>query len=226
MSRNEVICGGRFLIPIVGANVNEPQPDFISRNPQLLDRDRSQLLVVDVQEKLLPAISRADRVVSSIEFLLDVAAELQVPVVVSEQYPKGLGATVQQIASHCVSRRTFEKLRFSAAEGFQKLAGDSGDSLPERNQVVVVGIEAHICVLQTSLDLLGQGFQVVVIGDAVSSRNADEIEIALRRIRDAGGIVASAESVAFEWCETAGTDEFRQISRLVRARDSSRRSDA
>jgi len=189
------------------------------RSPLLLNRQRCCLLVVDVQEKLLPAICDADRIRLSITFLMDAAAIMKVPVVISEQYPKGLGPTVSDIADHSVGKQTFEKLRFSAAEGFRKLTDfDLTPSAGRREQVVIVGIEAHICVLQTALDLLHHGFPVCVVNDAIGSRNQADVATALSRICAAGGTVCSAESVVFEWCEDAGTDGFRQISRLVRSR--------
>ena len=175
---------------------------------------RSQVLVVDVQQKLVPVIAGHQTVTASVEFLLDVAAVLNVPAVISEQYPEGLGPTLPSIGNHAAVTATFAKLRFSAAEAFL-----SEQSCPDRDQIVLVGIETHICVLQTAIDLIGQGFQVVVAADAVGSRSPQDHEVALQRLRDAGGIVTTVESVAVEWCEMSGTDEFRQISRLVRARD-------
>ena len=199
--------------------------ESVVRSPQLLDRHRSTLLIVDVQEKLLPVIDQAEPLTESIVFLLDVAAAMNVPVVVSEQYPRGLGPTISQISEHSVPKRVFEKLRFSAAEGYLQPEPPSGSNgrQSDRDQVVIVGIEAHVCVLQTALDLQAQGRRVFVVQDAVGSRHADDRSTAMDRVRDAGGTVCSAESVAFEWCEAAGTDEFRLVSRLVRDRDAKRR---
>jgi nicotinamidase-related amidase len=190
----------------------------LRRSPELVSRYRSQLLIVDVQQKLMPVIHNADRVENRIVLLLDAAAALGVPVIVSEQYPKGLGATVDLIAQHQVSRHRFEKIRFSAAEEFQALctSGDSAMAVDRCDQVVIVGIEAHICVLQTAMDLLAQGYRVFVVEDAVSSRRESDHRTAMNRLRDAGAVVCTAEGVVFEWCEEAGTDEFRAISRLVR----------
>ncbi|MCP4511165.1 MAG: isochorismatase family protein [Fuerstiella sp.] len=166
----------------------------------------------------MPVIHNADQIENRIVLLLDAAAALSVPVIVSEQYPKGLGASVDAIAQHQSPRRSFEKIRFSAAEEFQKLcASDDADtSVDRRRQVVIVGIEAHICVLQTAIDLLAQGYRVFVVDDAVSSRRDSDRRTAMNRLRDAGVVICSAESVVFEWCEKSGTDEFRVISRLVR----------
>ena len=190
----------------------------LRRSPELINRRQSQLLVVDVQQRLMPAIHDADRIESRIVLLLDAAAVLDVPVIVSEQYPKGLGPTVDSIAQHRISRQWFEKIRFSAAEEFQALcaSADPATAVDRCDQVIVVGIEAHICVLQTAMDLLAQGYRVFVVEDAVSSRRESDHRTAMDRLRDAGAVVCTAESVVFEWCEEAGTDEFRAISRLVR----------
>ena len=197
------------------------QPDNqagLRRSPELVSRDRSQLLVVDVQQKLMPVIHDSERIENRIVLLLDAAAALGVSVIVSEQYPKGLGASVDSIAQHQVSRQRFEKMRFSAAEEFQALcaSGDPASAVDRCEQVIIVGIEAHICVLQTGMDLLAQGYRVFVVEDAVSSRRESDRRTAMNRLRDAGAVICTAESVVFEWCEEAGTDEFRAISRMVR----------
>jgi nicotinamidase-related amidase len=208
--------------------VTEPSSSNIdahlSRSPELLDCQRSHLLIVDVQKKLLPVIQDFVALEAAIVFLMNAAKVLQVPVFVSEQYPKGLGSTVPAIADHVVQKQVAEKLRFSAADCFlnERVNSQQPATEGQRDQVVVVGIEAHICVLQTAFDLLAQGLRVYVVADAVGSRSVPDYQTALHRIRDAGGIVCCAESVVFEWCEVAGTDEFRQISRLVRERDISR----
>lgn len=187
----------------------------------LLQRDRSQLLIVDLQQKLVPVIPESAELLQTAAFLLTAAQVMNVPVVVSEQYPKGLGSTVPEIAEHNVSKTVFEKLKFSAADRLLQ-SGFVEDS-ETRQQVVVAGIETHICVLQTAMELLAAGKQVFVVQDAVGSRHAADQASALNRIRQAGGTVCCAESVVFEWCGVAGTDEFRQISRLVRERDAKRR---
>ncbi len=200
----------------------------LARSPELLNRGRSHLLIVDVQTKLLPVIQNSAAVEETIIFLMNAAGILKVPVFVSEQYPRGLGPTVASIADHPVEKQVAEKLRFSAAECFSNRTApeEYADIATRRDQIVVVGIEAHICVLQTAFDLLSLGLRVYVVSDAVGSRSPSDQATALDRIRDAGGVVCSAESVAFEWCEAAGTEEFKQISRLVRDRESNRPLDS
>jgi len=190
------------------------------RSPYLNQRDRSRLLVVDVQEKLLPAIDAADDMIRRVRFLLDAPQLLSIPTLVSEQYPKGLGPTIAEIADHPAARDRFRKTRFSAADGFcQHFAVDPQvvpDAHDGRDQVVIVGMETHVCVLQTALDLSGRGFHVIVPADAVSAGTRRDHDIAIVRMRDNGITVCSAESVAFEWCEDSGDAAFRALSGLVR----------
>ena len=190
------------------------------RTPQLLNRRRSRLLVIDVQEKLVPAIHRSDDIVRRIMFLLNVAGELDIPVVVSEQYPQGLGHTVSELAGHPAVSTTFDKVRFSAADRFCEYVGISADLAPDahdgRDQVVLAGLESHVCMLQTGLDLLDRGYRVHVAEDAAGSGTQHDHELGIQRLRDAGATICTVECVAFEWCETSEADEFKGISRLVR----------
>lgn len=198
--------------------MTDESPHLPSRSDRLLQRQECCLLIVDVQEKLWPVIANRQEVLDSIGFLLDTASVLNVPVFVSEQYPRGLGPTVTKIANHAATKSVFEKLRFSAADG---LIHHLQAHMPDRSfrQIVLAGIETHICILQTALDLVALGYEVFVVEDATNSRHMSDRWPALTRIREAGGTSCTAESVAFEWCETAGNDEFRQISRLVREKD-------
>ncbi len=196
----------------------ESEPHF--RSADLLSPERSCLLVIDVQEKLLPVIRDGASVRDSIRFLLDVAEILHVPAILSEQYPQGLGRTVDPVHGHAAFQAGFEKIRFSAAHDLQNLLRHSPpENLRDRDQFVVCGIEAHVCVQQTALDLLAAGYRVCVVADAMGSRRQMDCHTALQRLRDSGCAVTTCEAVAFEWCEQAGTDTFRSISRLVRQRD-------
>lgn len=188
------------------------------RSSQLLSPLRSLLVVVDVQERLLPSISEKDRLAGSIRFLLDAASILNVRTVLTEQYPKGLGRTVPEIADHCGNVLTLEKLRFSAAEVLQESGELNRPADGMMRQIVVTGIEAHICVQQTALDLMSAGYDVFLPTDAVSSRFQNDCETALGRLQQAGVKLTTAESIAFEWCEKAGSEEFKSLSRLVKER--------
>jgi nicotinamidase-related amidase len=185
--------------------------DRLPRSPELMSRDDSSLLVVDVQERLLPSIANAERLVWNIRRLIDGAKSLGVRVVATEQYPKGLGPTTPELAERL--GEVPEKLAFSCGgcpELFEQLR-DAGVF-----KILVVGIEAHVCVQQTVMDLMAEGFRVYLAVDAVSSRNALDHEIALRRMDSAGATLTTTESALFEWCDVAGTPEFKQISALVR----------
>lgn len=176
----------------------------------LIDAAASCLLVVDVQERLLPAIHEGSRVVENTAWLMDIAAHLGVPVLVSEQYPRGLGHTVETLAQRAPEGATVEKIHFSCAAS--PACRDRLDAL-ERQQIILTGIEAHVCVLQTALGLVAQGQDVFVVADAVSSRKADDLALAMSRMQHGGVHIVSREMVAFEWLHQAGTETFKTISK-------------
>jgi nicotinamidase-related amidase len=174
---------------------------------------KAALAVIDIQERLLPAIFESERVVRNTVRLIKGARILRIPVLVTEQYKKGLGATTPAVAAEIADSPLMEKIVFSAcgAAGFEKALNKKKVS-----DVILCGIEAHVCVSQTCLDLLDKGFRVFVVVDAMSSRTTENHFIAIERMRDAGGIVVSTEMVLFELLEKAGTDEFKQILALVK----------
>lgn len=184
------------------------------RSSELLSRTDSKLLIVDVQEKLLPSIAVADRMIDNCRLLIQGAQILEVPVYATEQYPKGLGSTTAALAD--LLNEIPGKLRFSCAEVLNW--GSAAEQADDRQKVVVAGIEAHVCVLQTVLDLIAQGFQVFVPADAIASRHKLDWQVALDRMSLSGAVVTTSESVLFEWCEVAGTPEFKQISKLITGR--------
>ena len=176
-------------------------------------RANAGLMVVDIQERLLPAMFEKERVVENAVRLSKGAAILGLPVFATEQYRKGIGATVPEVAAAIPGFAPVEKLTFSScgAAGFvDTLTGEGVRDL------ILCGIEAHVCVTQTCLDLLDQGHNVFVVADAVSSRTRDNRRLGLQRMRDAGAIVVSTEMILFELLERAGTDEFKEILRLVK----------
>ncbi len=185
----------------------------------LLISANSQLVVIDVQERLLPVIQHQTSIAANIRFLMDAAAMMEVPVVVTEQYPKGLGRTVELLRDHAATVATIEKLRFSSADELVNTGVTA-------NQVVLAGIESHICVQQTALELRHRGMEVFVAADCIGSRHAEDSRRAIDRMDRAGIVISTAEAIAFEWCERAGTERFKTLSRLVRARDVAQVSDA
>lgn len=176
----------------------------------LIDAEKSLLLVVDVQERLVPAIHEGERVVHNIGWLMQIAAELGVPTLMTEQYPRGLGPTVAELRELVPAEDVVEKIHFSCAaspECRRRLDEVSCE------QIVLTGIEAHVCVLQTALGLVRDGFEVYVVAEATSSRRAADAELAFERLRHDGVRVVGREMVAFEWLHQAGTDQFRDISK-------------
>jgi nicotinamidase-related amidase len=178
----------------------------------LLDRDRSQLLMVDIQERLLPAMSDPATVVKNGGRLLEAARTLAVPVVVSEQYPAGLGRTVPELANLAPANSVHEKVEFSCFANPALHAALSGAT----RQTVIFGIEAHVCVLQSAIEMAAAAHDVTVVVDAIGSRAPESKEVALRRMQDGGVRLATTEMVLFEWLRRAGTPEFKAISRLIR----------
>ncbi|MEY4612344.1 MAG: hypothetical protein RL179_317 [Planctomycetota bacterium] len=171
------------------------------------------LLVVDLQEKLLPKIINADDVARNATFMVQAAKTLGVPVLATEQYPKGLGSTVEPLRS--LIEKVWEKQSFSAVREGGVLDFLKSDA---RIKVVLVGIEAHICVMQTVLDLLNQGFHVFICVDAVSSRYAIDVKIALKRMQQAGAVLVTSETCVYELLETAANPVFKEISAMVQER--------
>lgn len=172
-----------------------------------LDAHRSVLLIIDLQERLLPAIDQGESVVNHAAWLIGIARQLRVPVLLTEQYPQGLGATAPAIAQLITSEERIEKIHFSAvAEGNLLSHPDA-----QRKQWVVCGTESHVCVQQTVLDLLSAGRQVSVVEEAVGSRQARDKILALERMRQHGADIVSREMVAFEWLNQANTPEFRAV---------------
>lgn len=178
-----------------------------------LKRDDAILLVIDVQERLVAVMPDRDKVVAATVRLIEGAKALSVPVILTEQYPKGLGPTVPAVREVIEENALVEKLSFSCCgeKGFDPLLESSG-----KRSVVIAGMEAHICVLQTSLALLERGYDVHVVGDAVSSRAPENRDTALDLLRDAGATVTTTEIVLFQLLERAGTPEFKAVSALVK----------
>jgi nicotinamidase-related amidase len=174
----------------------------------LIDAERSALLVIDVQTKLVPVLADRDALVANIVWLMQIAQKIGVPVAATEQYPKGLGPLSPKIRKLLAPEAIGTKNHFSA------VAAECLGSLPghDRAQVVVVGAEAHVCVLQTSLDLLEDGKEVYVVADATSARHPADRQVALTRMRDEGIRVVTREMVAFEWLAVADTALFREIN--------------
>ena len=179
-----------------------------------LDRETAQLVVVDVQEKLCKAMDHKvlEKLTGNISILLEAAKELGVPAVATEQYVKGLGETLCVLKDKLVDP-SLEKMTFSCCggEGFMEKLAANG-----RRQVILTGMETHVCVLQTALELLSQGYVVHLVCDAVMSRRKQNWQTALQTLSAAGAVLTTTEAVLFQLLKVAGTEEFKKLSKLVR----------
>ena len=178
-----------------------------------LDRDDAVLLVVDIQERLAVAMAQRERVVANAGHLIAAARLLGVPVLLTEQYPRGLGPTVPELRAALEATTAIEKLTFDCCgePSFAPALEQTG-----RATVIVCGMEAHICVLQTVLGLLANGMNVHVAADAVCSRDPENARTALGLLRDAGAVVSCTETVLFQLLGRAGTPEFKAIQARIR----------
>lgn len=180
----------------------------------MFQRQSTLLAIIDVQERLLPRIAGHEELTKNIAALIGAAKIMELPLVGTEQYPEGIGPTVPQLKAlldnvPIISKRTFSCCR---EPGFISALA----ALPQR-QVLLCGIEAHVCVYQTAADLVTRGYQVQVVSDAVSSRTEANKAIGLARIQQAGGSLTSVESSLFELLETSACPEFKQVLKLIKA---------
>ena len=179
----------------------------------LLRKDDAVLVIVDIQERLAAVMSERKKIVDNCLHLIGTAKLLRIPIVLNEQYPKGLGHTVSEIRSTLPGNDPIEKIAFSCCG--QPAFLDRLSSLG-RKKIVLCGMETHVCVLQSCLDLLREGYSVHVVSDAVCSRSKENFETAIEFMRDAGSVVTCTETVLFQLLERAGTEEFRIISKLIK----------
>lgn len=187
-----------------------------SLTEKLCHAEQSQLLIIDIQERLAAAMPEKviDKVIKNNNILLQAASVLDIPVIHSEQYPKGLGITVSAIAKNLpATTQSVTKTSFSCSAN-----ADFNDLVLQHNrkQIIISGIEAHVCVLQTALQLHSQGFLVYVVADAVCSRTKFNYKNALDRLRQAGIIISNVESVLFEWLRDASHPQFKALSQLIK----------
>jgi nicotinamidase-related amidase len=174
-----------------------------------LNAGRTTLVVVDVQEGFRKAIPDFERVATAAATLVEGAEVLDLPILITEQYPKGLGETAPEVAEHLpAGAEPLEKVRFSATEA-------DGFDLRGRDQALVCGIESHVCVSQTTVDLLEAGVEVQVPLDAVASRTEENKRVGLHKMERAGAVLTSVEAALFELLGGAGTDEFKRIQKLI-----------
>ncbi len=170
-------------------------------------------LIIDIQERLLPHIDENKKLIANVSILLEGLKVLEIPVLITEQYRKGLGPTVAEVEEKLLYFNPLEKMTFSCCD-------DNGFIAElekvERKNVIICGIESHVCVLQTTIDLLAKGYQPVVVADCISSRKQQDKEVAIERMRQEGAVITTYESILFELARVSGTEKFKAISKLVK----------
>ena len=183
----------------------------------LVSRSRGQLLLIDIQERLAPHVAGGDRVTTNCARLAHYARRLEVPVTLTEHYPKGLGETAAPVReaigneAPALSKITFSGWQDPAIrERIERLRAAG------RSQIVIAGMEAHVCVCQTTLDLVAAGFDVFLVADAVGSRSDEVRDLALRRLERAGARLVAHEMVAFEWLGRGDTKEFKDLIEVIK----------
>ncbi len=180
-----------------------------------LDRDKALLVVIDVQEKLCAAMDEKvlRKLTRNIGVLLETASELKVPVLVTEQYVKGLGPTLPELKGKTASAPCFEKMTFSCCGSGEFIAAVKATG---RTQIIVSGMETHVCVLQTVIELRDAGYEVHLVKDAAMSRDKRNWQTACEAMSLMGAVPTCTESAMFQLLRVAGTDEFKKLSKLVR----------
>ena len=180
-----------------------------------MERDRAILIVIDMQEALMKQMDQevAKRTIRNIKTNIFFAKEMGIPIILTEQYPKGLGRTIREIKADLEHLVPIEKLSFSCCG--ERLFNERLNEI-NRKQIIMTGIETHVCVLQTTNDLLEKGFEVHVIADAICSRRKLDWEIALRWMEKKGAFISTTEIIAFQLLKEAGTEEFRRLSKLLK----------
>ena len=183
------------------------------RHQNLLSAENCLLLVVDIQEAFEPHISKIDRVIERSRIMIKAAGLLGIPVIVTEQYPKGLGSTVEPLRQLLQDCQPYEKTAFSCCSDDTI---NSAILVTGRKQILLVGIEAHVCISQTTHDLLAQNLQCHVAADAVSSRRQSDCRVALDRLARAGAIITTTEAAIMELTTHSRHEKFREISQLIK----------
>jgi isochorismate hydrolase len=183
----------------------------------LAARSRSQLLLIDIQSRLVPHLEECERLIANCGRLIAYARRLDVPITITEHYPKGLGTTLPALTELLGTRaRRVEKTEFSAWRNGQFREHVAELRISGRDQIVIAGAEAHVCVCQTAIDLLLDDFNVFVVADAVASRQSEVRALALERMARAGAVIVSHEMVAFEWLGAAATPAFNDLIGIIK----------
>lgn len=176
-------------------------------------KDRSAALIIDIQERLYPFIFENEKLTINVSKLIEGLKIIGLPIFITEQYVKGLGPTIEPVATLLGSHPRIEKMAFSCCDEPRVM---EGIAVTGKENIIIAGIESHVCVLQTVLDLKRNGYHPVVVEDCVSSRHENDKRVAIERMRQEGAIITTSESILFELLRYSGTEQFRGISRLVK----------
>lgn len=178
-----------------------------------LQRDNAVLVIVDIQERLASVMKEREKVTANTIHLIEAAKLLNIPVVLTEQYPKGLGPTIKEIREALFVCKSVEKITFDCCgePSFLDILASIN-----KNKIILAGMETHVCVLQTCLGLINEGYAVHVVSDAVCSRAKEHFKAGIEFMRDTGAVITCAETVLFQLLEKAGTEEFRIISKRIK----------
>ncbi len=178
-----------------------------------LDKDNTALLIIDIQDRLATVMKTKETVVNNCRHLIELSKILDIPIVITEQYPKGLGQTVEEIRKAVPVYQPIEKLTFSCCDDQSFL---NEIKILNKRTIILTGMETHICVLQTCIGLLQNGFNVHLVKDAVCSRAKETWQTACEFMRDAGAVITCTETVLFQLLKIAGTEEFKAISKRIK----------
>lgn len=180
----------------------------------LLSREDAALVIIDIQEKLFPLVAEKKKVLRNLRKIIQFAKIINMPIILTEQYPKGLGQTIPEIKELLPDIEPIEKIEFNSFHS--KKFREAVESLGVKT-LIIAGIEAHVCISQTSIEGVNNGYRVCVLSDAVSSRYPEDKEVALERMMQSGVIIASTEMVMFELLRKAGTREFKEVLEIIKA---------
>jgi len=178
----------------------------------MLTREQALLMVIDIQERLVPVMKYKERVIENTNILISTAKNMDIPIIATEQYPKGLGKTVPEITDNLGEVPTFEKVTFSCC------TPEVISSLEQfgKRKIIITGMETHVCVFQTVRDLLSRGYQVFVVKDAVCSRATENYRNGLSLMSEMGAVITNTETILFDLMQKAGTPEFKELSKLIK----------
>lgn len=178
----------------------------------ILNREETTIMIIDIQERLVPAMNRKDEVVSNAKIIIQCAKEMDIPVVYTEQYPRGLGHTIEELSQLIEEGQRFEKVSFSA------FTDEVQEALKKANRkkIIIIGMETHVCVYQTVRDLLLNGYEVFVVNDGVASRTEENYLNGLDIMQKMGAVITNTEMLVFDLLKRAGTDEFKTMSKLIK----------